>query len=183
MREITSTQTVYTFDELSDTAKDNVLQWWSETRWADGVAQEDMEMVAEYELEKAGITYEAGSLTYSDIYSQGGHPSFAGEGTVTIHDRKIDVRLSVRHHGGSRTSIDVELTDPQWEQDYDLDDEATAEWEADYAVAQDDADEAVHLLVQDVFWAMRKADEVDPEDIRDTASANGWEFDDRGGIV
>lgn len=171
MREVTTTTKVYTYDELSDDAKERVREWWSRVEWEGGSAQESMQMIWEETLTDAGWENLTG-LEYSDLYSQGSGVTWTGDlPTFEFGDRTWYVTVRVHRGGGDDRWMDVSVSETA--------DDIPEEEEA---AAQAAAREHVYKAAQDLFWKFRAESEhiASDESVREACEANEYEFTERG---
>ncbi len=184
MRTKVTEKTVYTWDELNDSAKDTARQEWSAFLWEDGSAQESMQMLFEGMAEKNGWE-NAGNLTYS-LYSQGGEPCFDVDlPAVEVDGQTFYVTARSTHAGGGSHyfTYTVEESDEQDEPEY-----GTPEWDAYVALlhqAERSAREQVEAFASKLFRAMREEDEymTNDEQMRETSEANGYEYTEDGHLA
>lgn len=171
MREDTQTFRVYTYPELSESAKEAVRAKINQWAWDDGSAIESMEHIWRSTLEDQGWT-ELNGLTF-DLYSQGGYPSWSGV-------------LEGWEHGGHRWTVQTSNgrsyfryvnVEPEWDADDDAD-RTPEETEA----AELAAKELVDSLAGDIFYKMREEDEYigSDETVAEACEANGYEFLESG---
>jgi hypothetical protein len=176
-RTLTIEKTVYTYDELSDSAKETVRQKFSEWGWEDSTMQENMQMIADGVLESHGFGPARG-LTYS-LYTQGGEPSFETEGTWTDPETEKVYDVTVTQHplGGSNYYMTV------WATEKDNDDED------EIGCPDDVRSRLTDFMRVDIVSEMSKKfyaeDEYQASDavVRESCEANGYEFDEYGNMA
>lgn len=184
-RTFTIEKTVYTWDELSEDAKDNARQKHSQFLWECGSAHESMELIFDFILEEAGWE-EAGDLTYS-LYQRGGQPTFSGVLRGWEHEGRI-YDLTVRNTSGGGSchyfSVELEAIDGSDEDTY----YGTPEWDA-YVKRIEVAEEAAKDLCRDLSHKLLEAfyaeDEymTSDEQMAETCEANGYEFTEDGDLA
>lgn len=170
-------RTVYTWNELSDSAKDTARQEWSRFLWSDGSMQESLSDLWENTLTEAGWV-NLSDLSY-DLYSQGGYPAWSGTLEAFEHgDRAYPVIVRNSRSGfGEYTSVDVDS-----EQDEDETDDAYA---ARIEAVEGAARDHLHSLSYELLYAFRAEDEYQCSDdvMAETAEANGYEYTEDGRLA
>lgn len=177
MRTIIIEKAVYTYDELSETAKERVRETFSTWDWEDGTMQEDMQEIANYVLEQAGFS-EAEALEYS-LWTQGGEPRFSTESVSPVF-------LEPATPGKRRKRYSVRITNNY--RGFDI-----SVCRADGESILDDYEyNTAHDLARDLAWELSgtmlekfyEADEFrhSEEATRETCEANGYEFDEHGNL-
>ena len=178
-------RTVYTWDELSDTAKDHAREAWSRFLWDSGSMQESMELIFDGYMEDRGWQ-DAELRTYS-LYSPGGYPTFCGTLPAFEHGgRTWTLTVTTRHSGGGSEHMvcDVEPAD-----DTDSDTfYGTPEWPAYLAAvtaAEGAADDLVNGMSSELLYAFRDEDDyqISDESMAETSEANGYEYDEDGNLT
>lgn len=107
MRTFTTTHTVYTYDELSDQAKEKARQWWIDGLEYDDLSDAMSEHLTEVLLPKYKMQCDDAKVYYSLSYSQGDGAMF--EGTVYWKSWRVDVRQSGHYyHYNSKTFWNTE---------------------------------------------------------------------------
>lgn len=164
MRTITIEKTLYTFDELSESAKERAREQYSQFIWNDGEMHGRMQMIADGILSDAGMT-EAENLRYA-LYQQGGYPSFETSGIIE-HDGKA---YSFTPNGDYVGGYMLEDQDGNEPDDY-----------AAYTTLSD----RIHALSQQMYRDMIAEDEylTGDEQLSEISEANGWEYDERGNLA
>lgn len=182
MRIKTTETPVYTWDELSESAKDHARQKWSEFLWNDGSMQEDMQLIFDGKMEDLGWepTGKDGDLSYA-LYMQGGYPAFS----VDIPDFQHDGRSYVVHVRNARDYFEVTVEESDDDPDVAY---GTPEWDAEVKRIEA-VEEAVKDKLRDVshelYEAFVKEDEyqVSDEQMAETSEANGYEYDENGDLA
>lgn len=154
---------VYTYDELSDRAKERAREQWSESLWDSGSMQEDCEQIWEDFLTDLGWS-ELSDLTFA-LYSQGGYPEWSG-------------RVWFDHNGASFRAS-VKRGRVEW---------VEAEDEDNSGSESDAEDELTNLIVawsSELFYKFRDADEwaASDENVRLAAEANSYEYTEDGELA
>lgn len=167
MRIRTTETTLYTYDELSDDAKERVREWWNRVQWDDGSAAESMQMIWSGQLEEDGWV-NLSNLTF-DLYSQGGYPAWTGTREGWEHDGH---RWTVSTVNRRYMDVDVEPED----------DDVTPDQEK---AARDSANDYVQGISHDLFWKFRAEDDYmgSDEQVREACEANEYEFTEDGTIA
>lgn len=183
--EVIVTETpVYTWDNLSDAAKDHAREAHNRFLWDDGEAQENMELIWSGVLEDEGWQ-NVSDLSYS-LYSQGGEPIWNGDIPEFTHEGgTYYVQLRKRPLGGSSYAWDVTVDegDGALEVAY-----GTPEWDAEVARLErieEAAKDYARGLSTKIFWKMRDEDEymTNDEQMAETCEANGYLFDEDGNLA
>lgn len=172
MREVTTTKTVYTWDELSDEAKDHARAEHNSFLWDSGEMRETMEEIWEDFLTEQGWENLSG-LSYN-LYSPGGEPAWDGDlPEWEFEGRTYYVTVRNHHYFGMRVSVDETFDE----------NEAVAYSEVERIEVA--AKDMVLSLSHDLLVKMRAEDEyvVNDESMADTCEANGYEFDEDGNLV
>jgi hypothetical protein len=175
MRDATKVTKVYTYPELSDSAKEKVREWWNRCQWDDGVGQENMAMIFDEYMSGDGWIDVSG-LTY-DLYSQGGYPEWKGTRRGWEYGGRvwtIETGVSRWYHGPKGIRVTVEY---QTDEDSDPTDE-------EQKAAEDAADDYVSELSSTLFYAFRDEDEhmASDEYVADACEANSYEFTEDGDL-
>lgn len=174
MREVTTTTTLYTYEELSDDAKGTVRQWLNVAAWEDGRAQEDMAAIFDDVMHVRG--WREPFLRTYDLYRQGGFPVFSGDLPGWVHDgRTYTVTVSASHVGMGDEFMRTEVYE---EDTTNVPLETPGEAVAREARARDAAREMVHNLSAELFYKFRDADEYlgSDEYAAEVCEGNGYEF-------
>jgi hypothetical protein len=180
-RTVTTETTVYTWDELSDDAKDTARERWSRFLWDDGSMQEDIEESWQYTLTTAGWT-DLSDLTY-DLYSQGGYPAWTGTLAGFEHDgRTWTLRTDNR---GGRFSRTVWVEDDESDPDGEYGSPNLAAYTARLEAAEEAARDHVSALSTELLYAFREVDEYRTSDdqMSETSEANGYEYTEDGHLA
>ncbi len=171
-------QTIYTYPELSETAKDAVRQRFSTWDWEDGSMQERMSDIVDGILEDAGFE-KAENLSYQ-LYQQGGYPVFSTrsaspvfveEPTPGTRRKRHTVIVSVQGYGGSSYGFVVEVLDKDG---YEvLDEESTK------------AKQLIEGLSHRMYSAMVEEDEYMSSDevVAESCEANEYRFFENGSMA
>jgi hypothetical protein len=164
MRTITIEKTLYTYDELSESAKERAREEYSRFVWEDGSIQERMQEIADGILEDAGMTPAEG-LTYS-LYNQGGYPKFGTSGTIEHDGQAYNFTPNADYVGGYMLEG----------QDGEGPDSIAA-----YHALRD----RLYSLSQQMYAAMIAEDEYQSADeqLSEISEANGWEYDHLGNLA
>lgn len=184
-RTYTIEKTVYTFDELSESAKETAREELNRFLWECGSMQESMDMIFDGYMNELGWD-DAHALTYS-LYSQGGEPSWAGRFTFDHDGTDYPVSVTNRHYGGGSYGFGIEVDVEGTELDTD-DAYGSAEWDAtvariqavEYAVMQHLGSLSAELLRR--FYAEDEYQSSE-EQVAETAEANGYEYDEGGHLA
>jgi hypothetical protein len=178
-RTVTTETTVYTWDELSDAAKDTAREKWSRSLWDDGIMQESMTEIWEHMLTEAGWE-DLADLSYS-LYMQGGYPAWSGTLRGFGHDGRTYILTTDNRRGNM--SLNLEEEGEPWDAAY-----GTPEW--DTAVARIEAAERaardhVYSLSHELYDAFIAEDEYQCSDdvMAETSEANGYEYDESGHLA
>lgn len=174
---------VYTWEELSDAAKDKARENWSRFLWADGSAAESMTMIFDDTMLAEGWE-NYGDLTFS-LYMQGGQPMWTGDKPKYEHDGRIySVQVRKRVLGGSSYGWDFTID----EEDADEPEYDTPEWHA-YVERLS----AVELAARDycdglasrLYQKFVEEDEymVNDRQMAETSEANGYEYTEDGELA
>ena len=162
-------KTVYTWDELSDSAKDTARQEWNRFLWDDGSMQESMAEIWESTLTDAGWT-DLADLSYA-IAMQGGYPEWSGTLAGFEHGGKTWTVIANNRRG----NMSIHVEDP--------DDDYTGEQDLPACLAAEEAArDLVSELSHKLYWAFIAEDEYQTSDevMAETAEANGYEYDEDG---
>ena len=172
-------RTVYSYDELSDRAKETAREEWNRFLWDCGSMQESMELIFDHIMEEAGWT-NLGDLSYS-LYSQGGYPEWSGTLAGFTHDGRTYTVVTDNRRG----NMDVSILDDEDDPDGDYGSPNLAAYTARVETAEEAARELVSDLSHKLFWAFRAEDEYQSSDesVRESAEANGYEYDEDGHLA
>lgn len=167
MRTITFTKDLYSYSELSDAAQEKVREKISRWGWEDGSMNESMQLIADGMLEDLGFS-EAENLTYS-LSTQGGYPAFGTSGTFEHEGTEYTLTVT-----NSRANFEIEILDV----DSDYLENSREAVQAIYKAARDFLSDLSYKM----FRAFVAEDEYrsSDEEVRETAEANEWEFDEFG---
>ena len=183
-RTVTTSRTVYTFDELSDSAKETARQDWSQFMWEDGSMQEGVADMFENEMQARG--WEDAELRTYGLYVQGGYPTWRGTLPAFEHDgRPYVLTVTTRHSGGGSEHMSCEVEDAETTSD---DVYGTPEWPAYLArieAAERAAKDMVYSLSVELYRMIEAEDEYQSSEdmVRETAEANGYEYDEDGHLA
>lgn len=166
---------VYTYDELSEAAKEHAREQYNRWGWDDGIMQESMQLIADGILAEVGLR-EAGNLTYS-LYSQGGTPKFETSGAFSHDGESYSIGVTTEHTGGGHYRAVIELY---------FTDERADDWDAEIpAAARTAAVDFISGLSNKMYMAFVAEDEYQSSDevVSEVCEANGYEFDEEGNLV
>lgn len=170
MRTETIEKTIYTYDELSESAKQRVQEDNVRFGWESGYAQELVQEMAQGIFEDAGMSGPEG-LSYQ-LYTQGGAPVFETSGEWT-DSSGVEHYLTVHAEYGSRGI--VTLHDPETHEERE---DTTRE-------LQDEALSFIRQLAYKLEQDIYALDEEFGSDdyARDRAEGNGYEYDEEGNLA
>lgn len=174
-------RTVYSFDELSDQAKETAREEWSRFLWEAGGMHESLTLLFDGFMGERG--WQGAELRTYSLYSQGGYPTFRGTLPAFEHDgRTYVVTVTTRHGGGGAEHM---VTDVEDVEDTDAADYGSPEWPAYLAriqAAGHAAEEMVSDLSSELYQAFAAEDDYQSseEAVREAAEANGYEYDEDG---
>lgn len=152
---------VYTYDELSDRAKETARERWSQFLWECGSMQEDCSEIWEQFLTERGWS-ELSDLEYS-LYCQGGYPSWTGR--VTFEHNGVTWNASVRRGRVEWVESDDEDTDTR--------------------PAEDELSNLLSVWSSELLYAFQDADEYASSDeaVREASEANEYEYTEDGKLA
>ncbi len=171
MRTVTIEKTLYTYDELSESAKERAREHYSRFLWDDGDMRERMQEIADGVLEEAGMTPAEG-LTYS-LYNQGGYPKFGTSGAI-------------EHYSGRYTfDLDTAQQLTVWDANGDDLDEIWERNRDTYRAVFEAVRDRIEALSQQMYAEMIAEDEYQSADeqLSEISEANGWEYDHLGNLA
>lgn len=160
---------VYTWDELSDSAKDNAGERHNTFLWESGEMHESILDLFNEKMESLGwVNLE--DLSYN-LYMQGGTPAWTGD-------------LPEFEHNGSMYYVTVRNRRDYNEVRVDAGDDSNLSV-MDIANATHAARDMVNSLSYDLLYAFRDLDAaaVNDEAMAATCEANGYEFTEKGELA
>lgn len=175
---------VYTWEKLSEKAKDHAREAHSRFLWEDGSAQESMELIWSGVLEDEGWE-NVSDLSYS-LYSQGGEPMWNGDIPAFQHEGgTYYVQIRKRPLGGSSHAWDVTVDEGDGAPEFAY---GTPEYTAHVAHIESvecAAKDYARGLSTKIFWQMREEDEymTNDEQMAETSEANGYLYDEDGNLT